>query len=399
MSKYEQFTLPTRYHGALVDWQKKNFPDLEILERYWDKYFPETPAFNLAVKVAPAKSDTIEVGMFKGHPKIQRAGDMKGNMLYSALRIINAQCSTELGSIQQHLCTLDTSPSDIAKFSILRIMAEELRHAYQMFWVLAHDSSWSDAGVRNLADDTMDTLLSMQTGTHILDAFNIPFEDALDSIVFAFLVDRVGKYQLSMQQVFAYSPMSQSMQPMLQEESFHLKAGYELLREHALLAAEDKGEWTLTDIQQRINCWFPRALEMFGNEEGGQTNIDFGFKDTLNGDSSRAYTNEVNRLLQRINLAIGEITHPGMSQEELLEAINEHSGHFLQLPDTQFFRVRGSEASIHIPSDMNGRILPLDQFERHMEQALSPNLRKTDFFKTFSNNLMSKHNPSHQPIC
>jgi len=194
----QEFQLPARYHQALQDWQRRNFAELPLLQEHWGRFFDQQP-YQLCAKVSPLKSSTIEVGMFKGKAYVERAVEMRGNMLYSALRIIRAQCSTELGSIQQHLETLDSGIDERAQFSILRICAEELRHAYQMFWVLSNDPSWAAAGIRNVADETMDELLEMRTGTHVLDAFNIPFHDPLDNMVFSFLIDRVGKYQLSMQ--------------------------------------------------------------------------------------------------------------------------------------------------------------------------------------------------------
>src|SRR3989304_68345 len=46
-----------------------------------------------------------------------------------------------------------------------------------------------------------------------------------DSVVFAAFIDRVGKYQLTMQKVSSYRPYATSMPPMLKEEAFHLAAG------------------------------------------------------------------------------------------------------------------------------------------------------------------------------
>ena len=391
MMDYLEFELPRRYHDALVDWQRRNCPDLAILQKYWGKYFPENPPFHLSVKVALQKDDVIQVGAFKGQPKISRAGDMKGNMLYSAVRIIKAQCSTELGSIQQHLDTLDRSVSDQSKFSILRIMAEELRHAYQMFWVLSHDDSWADAGVQRLADSTMDELLAMDTGSHVLDAFNIPFHDALDNMVFAFLIDRVGKYQLSMQKVFSYAPMAQSMPPMLHEESFHLLTGHDLLRDTSVLAAVDKGDWTLDEIQKRINVWYPRGIEMFGNPDGGQANIVFGFKDRLNGESAEAYNNEVNRLIRRINVAIVQARNPAISREQADDRVHrEVELGLLRLPNRNFFRMRGTDDIAYEPVDIEGRRTPRGEYLGYLQKVLPTSLLGTDFFNKYQAAFISK---------
>jgi benzoyl-CoA 2,3-epoxidase subunit B len=381
MMTYE-FELARRHHDALCAWQKRNFKELDLLLEHWNDYFPGETPYRLAVKIDRLQEPMIAVGMFKGQPRIERAAHMKGNMLYSALRIIKAQGSTELGSIQQHLETLDSNLTAQAKFSILRICAEELRHAYQMFWVLSHDSSWAEVGIHDVANTTMDELLAMTTGTHVLDAFNIPFRDPLDNMVFSFLIDRVGKYQLSMQKVFSYAPMAQSMAPMLREESFHLRTGHDLVREMAVLAAVDKGDWSLEEIQKRLNAWFPRGVEMFGSPEGGQANVSFGFKDRLNGESLQAYITEVGRLIRRINIAVVQARQPDLSREEAERRADEDD-QLLSLPHVDFFRMRGTEDVACQPIDVRGRRVPLADDWQHLRQVLPQSLQATKFFDKY----------------
>lgn len=382
MDQTSEFKLPQRYHEALMQWQRRNFGELSLLQKHWSKYFPQEDEYHLCAKVAPLRNTPIEVGMFKGKPYVDRAVEMRGNMLYSAVRIIKAQCSTELGSIQQHLETLDSGVDDRAKFSILRICAEELRHAYQMFWVLSHDSSWAEAGIHNIADQTMEELLAMTTGTHVLDAFNIPFHDPLDNMVFSFLIDRVGKYQLSMQKVFSYAPMARSMAPMLKEESFHLLTGHDLVRDVAVDAALNNGRWSLDEVQRRLNAWFPRGVEMFGNPDGGQANVEFGFKDRLNGHSLNAFTIEVERLIHRINFAIVSARHPGLTREQAEDRAAIEPDR-LRLPHTNFFRLRGADEIAYQPVDIDGRRMPPSAYLTHLEATLPASLRGTEFFRKY----------------
>ena len=110
----------------------------------------------------------------------------------------------------------------------------------------------------------------MELGGHVLDAFNIDFNDFLDNVTYATVIDLVGKYQLEMQQVFSYAPMARSMGPMLQEEAFHLGSGRKLLKEIGQMAARGEGDYSILDVQRAMNLWYPRGLEMFGNEQGEQ---------------------------------------------------------------------------------------------------------------------------------
>ena len=91
----------------------------------------------------------------------------------------------------------------------------------------------------------------MQTGSHVLAAFNLEYDSFLDNVVFAAFIDRVGKYQLTMQKISAYKPYASSMPPMLREEAFHLAAGVIPLRRWVEAAARGDGYITIQDFRRR----------------------------------------------------------------------------------------------------------------------------------------------------
>lgn len=411
MAAYTTEKITPRYHDAIVEWQKKNFPELEFLTRNWTKWFASQRPFELVAKIGKLQSENIEYGRFAGKPKIEHAGEMVGNMFYNARDIIRAQCSTELGSIQQHRLTLEEAPTDQMKASILRIMAEELRHAYQMFWVLDHDSSWKKPGHPDIAAETLDELLSMQLGEHVLDAFNIPFFNFLDNVVFATIIDLVGKYQLEMQKVFSYKPMAASMGPMLSEEGFHIGSGRNFLKEIAVSATEGRGNFSIDDIQRSINLWFARGLEMFGNERGGETALAFGFKDRVNGTAQSEYAAEVRELIELTNVAIAQAKVKGITApdarslvREILDTDEEQRGvrpeDLLLTPDVKFFRQRGMEDIIFLPYDVRGNMLtehgsPIsgEQYLTYLGKNLPPYFVKSKEFSKYEQLLLGRERP------
>ncbi len=391
MPAYVTTELPKRYHQALVDWQRKHFKDYDFFIDNWHRYYRQAP-FRLLSKVGEA-TEVIEHGRLRGRPKFTRAHDMKGNMFYQAAAIIKAQASTEFGSIQQHRETLDQALDDETRFDVLRIMAEELRHGYQMCWVFAHDD-WTTGG-SDLAREAIEELLAMETGSHVLDSFNIPFERFLDNIIYASLIDRVGKFQLTMQKIFAYRPMAQSMPPMLQEESFHMACGVNPLRKIATQAADEKGGYSIQDVQRHINKWYPRGLEMFGTETGGTTNVDYGFKDLKNSDAVDAYIQEVQDLvIDPANLEILKVRKSGQVDKALAKEIAARilalregvpgvkADEVLHLPDRRWLRRRG----VHAWSLVTPRGEPvkdLDEYRRVCEQSLPDSYLRTHDFKDY----------------
>lgn len=412
MAAYTTEKIEPKYHDALVAWQKKNFPELQYLEENWTKYYASQTPFQLMAKVGKLNSETINYGRMAGQPRFENAGDMVGNMFYSARDIVRAQASTELGSIQQHRLTLEEAPTDQMKMSVLRIMAEELRHAYQMFWVLNHDHSWKKPGHPDIAQETMDELLTMELGNHVLDAFNIPFSNFLDNVVFAAVIDLVGKYQLEMQKVFSYAPMARSMGPMLSEEGFHIGSGRGFLKELALGALNDSGRYSMDDIQRSLNAWIPRGIEMFGNERGGETAMAFGFKDRNNGTAQAEYHGEVREVLELINVEIAKSKIKDISAPDARTLVREvqdtgetikgiRPDDLLFVPDVKFFRKRGIEEIALMPYDVRGTLLtengkPIapEKYLEYLATVLPDYFMKTREFEKYRAALLGNSAPA-----
>ncbi len=393
---FEIHTLPEKLHQRILDWQKKNFAhEYEYLLKHWPEFYKQEP-FRLVAKLGPLRSPEIEVGKFKGRPRFQKAAELDEEMILQTSRIVKAQCSTELGSIQQHRESLLKAQDPRMQFNVLRIMAEEFRHAYQMLFVIARDD-WSGAG-KDLAEETAESLLSMRTGDHVLDAFNLFFDSFVDNVTFCAIIDRVGKYQLEMQQTFSYAPMARSMGPMLYEEAFHMASGVNPMRQWAREAALGEGNVSREMLQQHVNKWVPRGLEMFGDERGGKTILEFGFKDRLNGEAAAQYWEEIKvELIDPMNFEVLRVFDPGLSREEapavadrVLATGDAHKGcgpgHLYFRPAATWFRRRGTHAfQTH---DVQGRpIGKPEEYLSYLRRNLPDAYITGPDFKVYADNL------------
>ena len=375
----ETAQIPKKYEDAIAHWVKHNFPDLPLLDKYWDKYFPADDRFCLCAKMDLSTSRTQEVGDHAGEAKAEEPGELSEEQAKQILGIIRAQASTEFGSIQQHQVTIDRSPSDQDKFWILRVMAEELRHGYQMFHMLT-SRNWDKLSGGVKTEDMVEDVLQMETGTHVLEAFNLPYNSFVDNVVFSGVIDRVGKYQLTMQKVCAYRPFAQSMPPMLREEAFHLAAGVVPMRRWLEAAAQGDGFITPSQIQKSLNKWIPRGLEMFGDERGGEKNMKLGFKDMKNGEAQLKYWNEVAKLLHDLNLRFLRARHPSKSPADveriLATILRERStvegaqyDEILKMPHREFFRRRG-EPAFRMVSVEGDIFTDVEEYVRHLAAVL-----------------------------
>ncbi|HVR88019.1 MAG TPA: Phenylacetic acid catabolic protein [Candidatus Limnocylindria bacterium] len=350
----QQSQLPRQYHDAVMHWQKHNFPDYPRVQAEWDTYFPKDEAFCLCARIAQNTPGQIEVGQRKGRPKALQPKELDPEAAQQLLAIIRAQASTEFGSIQQHQGTIDRASDPQDKAWVLRVMAEELRHGYQMIHLLT-SADWSPV-MDTKTSDMVEEILSMKTGSHVLAAFNLEYDSFVDNIVFAAFIDRVGKYQLTMQKVNAYKPMAASMPPMLREEAFHLATGVIPMRRWAEQAASANALITMPALQKAVNKWFGRGLEMFGDERGGETNVRLGLKDKTNRQSQDEYVAECERMLDDINQRYVRARFPKLSRDEadaLYAKVKAErdtvaklswDDDLLKLPHNGFFRRRGEFA-------------------------------------------------------
>ncbi|MGH7740510.1 MAG: Phenylacetic acid catabolic protein [Candidatus Eiseniibacteriota bacterium] len=377
--KVESITLEKKYHDAVEHWRRHYLKDYDALIENWDKYFPQDEPFCLCAKLELGTPESIAVGAHAGEKKRAKPDQLSEEEAQHLLAIIRAQASTEFGSIQQHAGTLERAQDDEDRFWVLRVMAEELRHGYQMFHLLL-SQDWSAASGGQKGVEMVEEILSMQTGSHVLDAFNVEYDSFVDNIVFAAFIDRVGKYQLTMQKVCAYKPMADSMPPMLREEAFHLAAGVIPMRRWARRAAEGNPLVTMPMIQRSVNKWFPRALEMFGDERGGDSNIRMGFKDMKNREAQDQYIDEVRRMLRDINSRFLRARFPDDAPEKIEQALDElersrgryrgvEYDELLRIPDRRFFRRKGEPAFSMVGVD-GETFEGADEYLRHIAKHL-----------------------------
>ncbi|MDH3743841.1 MAG: phenylacetate-CoA oxygenase subunit PaaI [Acidobacteriota bacterium] len=391
--------LPARFHNAVVKWRQTFIPDFELLLERWEKFFPEEPAFRLCAFRELGMCDRIECGDAEGAPKFNSAGKMHPGQAGHLLGAIQAQASTEFGSIQQHQLTLARAQEEDEQFWILRMMAEELRHGYQMLHLLVEDD-WTSVSDLS-SDDMVEQILSMRTGSHILGAFNVDFDSFVDNATFCALIDRVGKYQLSMQKISAYKPMAESMPQMLREEAFHLMAGVLPLRRWMEKAGGGSLYTTTADIQKAINKWLPRGLEMFGDERGGGTNVRFGLKPMKNAEAQSQYLEEVKKVIRGLNLRFVRARLPELDRveaETLLDRIIDDRQakrgisyeDLVHAPDPSFFRRRGVPA-FELTGWDGEEFSAVENYVKHLSVHLPDAYRAGRDFKHYVETLRRVH--------
>jgi benzoyl-CoA 2,3-dioxygenase component B len=343
----------------------ETFDDWKSLFQSWQKeigydtklFSSVLQGYEFSQQFSASNHAEIEFGEFSGGRKWEAVGEIPRPEIQDLLlRLITVQGDTEFASVEQQRRLLDRAPTEKDLRSMVRINAEEMRHGWQMSYLLV--TYFGDAGkaeARKLMERCADRR------ERLLGAFNEPLADWLDFFTYTAFVDRDGAYQLKMLSHSAFGPLARSMGPMLQEESFHLLTGLTGLQR--ILRA---GKVPVEVVQKVINRWLPVCFDLFGLERSrsAANAYQWGLKgrfdegkggkvedvEALNETARQLYWKEVQNLVGILNKEIGEDKPK------------------LRVPDPKFHRnvgkYRGERYSVA------GELLDEEAYSRHLEAVL-----------------------------
>ncbi len=273
-----------------------NFDDWIDYFRYWQESIGlpqgELRTFTFDAKFGDPEVPHIEFGHYKGQRKWPTVMHIPDQRIRDALlNLIVYQGDTEFASVEQQRNLLHHAPSDYDLLSLQRVMTEEMRHGWQMSYLLC--THFGDEGKREAAK-----LLDRRAdeGERLLGSFNEIVDNWLDFFTYTQFIDRDGKFQLKMLSVSAFDPLARSMGPMLKEESFHLGTFF--------------------------YKWIPTAFDLFGTDNSSSAHWAYVWglkgryderestgepdKAKLNEYARGLYRQEIVKLVERLNMFIPE---------------------------------------------------------------------------------------------
>lgn len=331
-------------------WQKDINYDTRLFSSVLEGY-------EFVERFAEPKHTEIAFGEFSGSPKWRDPSEIsRPEVKDLLLKLIAIQGDTEFASVELQRKLLDSAPSERDLRSIVRINAEEMRHGWQMSYLLVRyfgDDGKSEA--RKLLERRADKK------ERLLGAFNEPVEDWVDFFTFTAFVDRDGMYQLKMLSHSGFEPLSRSMEPMLNEESFHLLTGLSGLQR--ILRA---GKVPVALLQKVLNRWLPVCFDLFGHERsrGASNAYQWGLKGRFNEEDAGPLKDP-----QRVNEAARELYYKEV--RGLVELLNKDVGEEqtkLYVPDIKFRRGIGEYKDKRF--SVTGEALDEKAHARHLQEAL-----------------------------
>src|SRR3990172_4194640 len=297
----------------------ENFDDWVDIFHQWhaDIGYPTEllgQGYHFETKLDETESNEIEFGHFAGRPKWEKLTEIPDQRIRDALaHLIEFQGDTEFASVEQQKNLLERAPSEVDLKNIIRINREEMRHGWQMAYVLV---------------------------THFGDS---------------------GKFQLNMLSRSAFAPLGRSTLPMLQEEAYHLAQG-----NLGLMRIVKAGRIPIPIIQKYFNKWLSTAFDLFGQDESSSAHWAYvwGLKgrydenlydapadmDKLNELSRATFFKEVSALVDALN------NHVPESQPKL------------RIPNDKFRRHIGAYAGKSY--GVGGKLLSQEDYEKHLKEVM-----------------------------
>jgi len=339
-----------------------NFDDWIDYFRYWQDSIglehDYLRSFKFEAKFGEPEVPHIEFGHYKGQLKWPTVMHIPDQRIRDALlNLIVYQGDTEFASVEQQRNLLQHAPSDYDLLSLQRVMTEEMRHGWQMSYLLC--SHFGDEGKREAAK-----LLERRAdeGERLLGSFNEIVDNWLDFFTYTQFIDRDGKFQLKMLSVSAFDPLSRSMGPMLKEESFHLGTG-----NNGLLRIVKAGKMPAEVIQRFFYKWIPTAFDLFGTDNSSSAHWAYvwGLKGRYDerenpaADPDKAHLNEMSRGLYRQEIV------------KLVDRLNmfiPERERQLKVPDLKFNRKIGMYA--HQPHTVDGVPLAAEKQKDYLASVL-----------------------------
>ena len=313
--------------------------------------------YNFETKLGEIESNEIEFGEYTGRSKWEKATDIPDQRIRDALtHLIEFQGDTEFASVEQQKNLLERAPTETDLKNIIRINREEMRHGWQMAYVLV--TYFGDSG-KLQSQKLLERRAS--TNTRLLDSFNQPVRNWLDFFTYTSFIDRDGKYQLNMLSRSAFAPLGRSILPMLQEEAYHLAQG-----NIGLMRIVKAGKISTTIIQKYFNKWLSTAFDLFGQDESSSAHWAYiwGLKgrydehlfdkpadmDRLNELSRATFFKEVSALVDALNHNVPK------DQAKL------------RIPADKFRRHIGAYAGKTYSVD--GELLSQEDYDKHLKEVM-----------------------------
>lgn len=231
------------------------------------------------------------------------------------MNLLWMQGDSEYAGALGYMPWIEKAPELKEKVLVAQIVKDEMRHAsviYKMLKDLGEDIDGhiekTDMGYK-LEEDEINIGFNRVKNDSRVNIFYYNIKYWTDFILFNFLMDRAAGHQLEDTLHSSYTPWKKGIEGIYKEEVMHLTHGDIWVKKLS------KDPETKKFLQERLNLWWPRVMNVFGKTIGGANDIyvRLGLKKRSNKDVRDVFVAEIEKLCEECGLTI-----PAWNEEENL---------------------------------------------------------------------------------
>lgn len=224
------------------------------------------------------------------------------------INLLWMQGDSEYSGSMGYMPWIEKAPTIQEKVLVAQIVKDEMRHAsviYRLLEELGQDPKTHLSKVDlkfKLKEDDINIGFKRVKEDFRVNIFYYGINYWTDFILFNFLMDRAAGHQLEDTLHSSYAPWKDGISGIYKEEIMHVAHGDKWIK----ILSEDPKEKEF--LQKRLNIWWPRVMNVFGNTRGASNDIyvKLGLKKRTNAEVRDAFVKEIHQLSEQCGLVVPE---------------------------------------------------------------------------------------------
>ncbi len=224
------------------------------------------------------------------------------------LNLLWMQGDSEYAGALGYMPWIAKAPNAHERVLVSQIVKDEMRHAHSIYRILdklgqethehclAHEFDW------RIEDDKANIGFTRAKDDNRVNIFYYPINYWEDFCLFNFLMDRAAGHQLEDTLHSSFQPWKDAIGSIVKEEAMHLAHGDKTVK--AMAEDPEKKEF----LQERLNIWWPRVMNVFGNSKGLSNDIymRLGLKRRTNAEVRKVFVKEIEEKCEAWGLVLPE---------------------------------------------------------------------------------------------
>ena len=231
------------------------------------------------------------------------------------LNLLWMQGDSEYSGAMGYMPWIAKAPDVKEKLLVAQIVKDEMRHASVIYKLLRDLGEDPENHIKNseleykLEEDEINIGFKRVKDDFRVNIFYYNIKYWTDFILFNFLMDRAAGHQLEETLHSSYLPWKKSIEGIYKEEVMHITHGDTWIRRLSKEPEEKKF------LQERLNLWWPRVMNVFGKTSGDSNKIyvKLGLKKRDNKAVRETFVGEIKKICQECDLHL-----PAWKEKEYL---------------------------------------------------------------------------------